>query len=219
MSERVQYQITSMLSAILKKEPPKTRLAVAEAIDDIIGQIDTLEDGGASSARIARETHRQANAMLASATTTNPQWPNVQCRKGCHHCCKMTVAITRHEAHQLIQVAKAKGLPIDAERLRRQLPYVDETWRTQPEADRACTFLGADGLCQVYEDRPLSCRKYFVVSPPELCDTESHPGGQTLVFIDAASEMLTTAAFTQAGCGFMPDMLLNALAEEVSNGK
>ena len=75
-------------------------------------------------------------------------------------------------------------------------------------------FLGNDGLCSIYKDRPLSCRKYFVVSDPTLCDTSRHPGGQTLTWVDAHVEVLTTAAYTAAGCGFMPTMLLGALVQE-----
>jgi Fe-S-cluster containining protein len=35
-----------------------------------------------------------------------------------------------------------------------------------------CPFL-SEGVCRIYEQRPLACREYFVTSPPEWC----RPGG------------------------------------------
>lgn len=219
MSDRIMYQITAMLSELLKNVNTEGRMFVGEAVDDFIDQISEAGERGVSPEDSARGVQLAADDMLQEAKTINPEWPNVTCRNGCAHCCKMTVAITGHEAKQLLQVARAKGLPIDTARLERQSAYAEQTWQLQPEEDRACLFLGSDNTCQVYEDRPLSCRKYFVVSPPELCNIDKFPGHKTLVFVDAGIEILTTAALTHSGCGFMPGMLLEALDKEVSRGE
>lgn len=219
MSNRIMYIITAMMLRLLKDFGDKQRMQIGECVDDFIEQIHESESRGSTPAQTAKGLQQAADDMLDEAKLTNPEWKNVTCRKGCAHCCRMTVAISGHEAQQLLQVSRAKGLMIDTDRLKRQSSYGDKTWRLQPEADRNCAFLGEDNLCQVYDDRPLSCRKYFVVSPPEHCDTVKFPSQPTLVFVDAASEMLTTAAFTHADCGFMPSMLLEAMAKEAKHVK
>lgn len=208
---RVLYQITAILSHLLQEESADVRQRVGDAVDDMIGQLETEQAKGLSPLAMARGTQRSADTMIAEAKANNPEAPNIQCRKGCAACCKQTVAITGDEAVQLVVVAKAKDIPLDRDRLVRQTHYNDETWASQPAEDRACPFLGSDQVCQVYHDRPLSCRKYFVISNPEYCDTVVHPKHQAQVWFDASAEMLTTAAFTHAGCGLMPEMLLGVI--------
>lgn len=54
----------------------------------------------------------------------------------------------------------------------------------------------------------MSCRKYFSISEPELCNIEKHPKHKTAVWFDLRAEVFTSAMFTAAGCGFLPDLLL-----------
>ena len=43
-----------------------------------------------------------------------------------------------------------------------------------------CPLLKSDGFCSIYEDRPLICREYVVVSPPERCSDPRWQGVQVL---------------------------------------
>lgn len=76
--------------------------------------------------------------------------PHVACKKGCSHCCHMTVRLTSTEAQRLGEVIgraparltpEARARPADA------------------FAGVACPFL-VDDVCSIYENRPLSCRTH-----------------------------------------------------------
>jgi Fe-S-cluster containining protein len=138
----------------------------------------------------------------------------ITCTKGCNHCCKQVVAITLDEAHLLLRVVRQRGMVLDEDRLRRQADYGEETWRDQPAEDRACPFLQDDGLCGVYQNRPMSCRKYFSVANPDLCNIETSPGSDVPIWYSYRAEAMTTAVLTESMTGFMPEMLLAALRLE-----
>ena len=204
------YHLTSTLAELLRDENNETREACGENVDAYIEQIQACYDSGPVA--LAREVQACADLFLADGKRESPESPQIQCRKGCSHCCNQIVCISSAEAVQLVQVAKENGLVLDQARLARQLPYTDGTWSSQPIEDRACLFLGRDGCCQVYQDRPLSCRKYHVISPPERCDIEAYPHAPVQVWYDAQTELFTSAAFTYSGSGFMPQMLLDVMS-------
>lgn len=64
------------------------------------------------------------------------------------------------------------------------------------------------GQGKVYDQRPASCRKYFSITPPELCNIERYPTSPVNVWFALNAELVTTALFTAQGCGFLPDLLL-----------
>lgn len=165
------------------------------------------------SASRANIINRHADDLLAIEKSTNPHTQDIQCRKGCAHCCKMRVAITSAEADLLLMQAVRQNLVVSGDTLKKQAQWKsDREWARQPQAERTCVFLGADGDCQVYEHRPLSCRKYFVLSPPESCriDSETRKAKEVLVWFDAESEVLSSAAMTHFGVESLPVMLLQA---------
>lgn len=76
--------------------------------------------------------------------------PFVACEKGCASCCHMNVSITSAEADRLAKAAGRRAAPIS-----RSQRHADDKFASQP-----CPFLGGDGACSVYVDRPLACRKH-----------------------------------------------------------
>lgn len=76
--------------------------------------------------------------------------PYVTCAKGCASCCHMNVSITRAEAERL-----GRAVGREPASILQSLHRSREHFAGQP-----CTFLGSDGACSVYADRPLSCRKH-----------------------------------------------------------
>jgi hypothetical protein len=85
--------------------------------------------------------------------------PFVACAKGCSSCCHMNVSITTAEADRM-------GRSIG-----RQPTAVHRSIHHQPEhfAGQPCTFLGPDGACSVYADRPLYAahmRRTSRIRPP-----------------------------------------------------
>lgn len=147
----------------------------------------------------SQEIHRRLEALRVSwhrkmkAAHRN----EIKCRKGCNHCCRYLVLTWTFEgiliAYRLLQAGQSS---IDTfKRLqalnRMQAPKLHEI-RTQERvavgADQVnylakpdsladewfgryedCPFL-QDGLCSIYDIRPLACSSHYVVSPIERCN-------------------------------------------------
>lgn len=154
---------------------------------------------------IAAGAHDQCDRAIVELMK-RPRADEVKCSRGCSACCYLHVDITEQEAKLLHHAAHEAGLAIDGERLEKQANA--DTWEALPHADRACVFLAADGTCGVYEHRPSSCRKYFVLSDPEHCDTVKFPGHKVLHFVSADAEISHSAALGVFRNGSMAAMLL-----------
>lgn len=140
--------------------------------------------------------------------------PEVVCRAGCAACCGQYVAVSRDEARHLVHVAKAKGIDIDWDRAKRQAHVPEGEWHHLPLSDQPCVFLdAATRQCRVYFDRPLACRKYFVVSDPKLCDINTNRDTLVAVWPQVDSEIVATAWMTVAGCESLPKALLEEVGE------
>jgi len=115
----------------------------------------------------------------------------ISCRKGCGACCSNLVAISEVEARRIVAVVDEMPEPrrtvirtrfaearqrLESAGLLQQLQHSSE-W-TDAEYTKLvgdyfrvrlpCPFLEA-GSCSIYEDRPITCREYLVVSPAEHC--------------------------------------------------
>jgi Fe-S-cluster containining protein len=116
----------------------------------------------------------------------------ISCRAGCGACCRQLVPLNIFEAEALTDWMRS--LPPErqealAERFHRALSalrdagvvdkILDNEWVAAEEPNRdlaidyfharvACPFLENE-RCSIHPIRPLACREYLVVSPPELC--------------------------------------------------
>jgi Fe-S-cluster containining protein len=167
--------------------------------------------GNRDAPSVARGAHIAIDLVLEQDRKKSATSGDIQCRKGCDHCCREPVEIWPHEAALLVEIAREVGMELDRARLERQSQYAINTWRQQPAADRACVFLGDDGACKVYESRPDACRKLLVVTDPALCDAEKHPPDGVGRWFSWEAEMLESAALEVFGAGLMPQLLLAAL--------
>ncbi len=115
----------------------------------------------------------------------------ISCHKGCGACCCNLVAISEVEARRIAQVVDEMPEPRRTEIRRRfsdarqrlekagllsELQRADE-WTGEQYARLvgtyfrqriSCPFL-EDGACSIYEERPVTCREYLVVSEPRHC--------------------------------------------------
>ena len=166
---------------------------------------------------IANRLHEGLDLAIATGKATGEHANEITCRRGCAHCCHMRVGVLPEEAALLYDTMQAKGLVIDQARLATQLQWSDDddVWKHQPPEDRRCLFLNDQNECQVYEQRPLSCRKYFVVSDPALCQIEKHPDDKVGIWFDAKSEIITSAAMTFYDVGSLPHMLVKAAQDKI----
>lgn len=142
----------------------------------------------------ARVFHQRMDAEMGSAAQWKPS-----CHKGCSGCCHCEVEVTADEADLLAEVVRS-GLDIDRARLARQAtrPRKSPAWVVPLSVESRCVFLGNDGACRVYEERPSACRKLLVVSPPAACVTI---GAQTSPIQAPRAEILISAALAIAGSG------------------
>ncbi len=88
--------------------------------------------------------------------------PRIDC-VACNHCCRtLQVVVDRKDIARL-----ARRLDVQAEH------FADEYVDTAPDGvqhlrRRPCPFLGQDGACTVYEDRPRACRDYPYLDTPRI---------------------------------------------------
>ena len=151
--------------------------------------------------------------LVDESMTRNAKAPiqaDVKCRRGCNACCHLHVDVYENEAALLV-MAIDDGLAIDRERLARQAGKTLETWAELSPSDRRCVFNDAAGDCTVYEYRPVACRKYQVVTPPEHCDATTHPGHEVGALSVAQAEIFDSAAMLVFRSGPLAAMMSERL--------
>jgi uncharacterized protein len=150
--------------------------------------------------------HRMMERELKAATPLA-----MSCHKGCSGCCHYEVEITRNEAEILRSVVQ-RGVPIDYKRLHLQASRERRSpeWRRFGSPENRCVFLGSDGACQVYEERPSICRKHLVTTPAANCTTD---GATVLPIQVLLAEILLSAELSIEGnvFGSLAKMLEAAL--------
>ena len=122
----------------------------------------------------------------------------ISCRKGCGACCSNLVAISEVEARRIAEVVDEMPEPRQSlirqrfhlarerlasagllELLERSADWTDEDYTklvgTYFRERLPCPFL-EEGSCSIYGDRPITCREYLVVSPPEYCAQDDSGG-------------------------------------------
>jgi Fe-S-cluster containining protein len=123
----------------------------------------------------------------------------VSCQKGCGACCRQLVPVSTLEARELVKLVERMPEPrrsvirqrfADARRrLEAEAPHLLERLLRPHEQSRdeavslgdeyfrlriACPFLENES-CSIYEDRPVDCRQYLVVSPAKYCAEDRSP--------------------------------------------
>jgi Fe-S-cluster containining protein len=111
------------------------------------------------------------------------------CRKGCAHCCRQEILVTRAEAEAITDWISTAWTPAQkdalADRLRAWLAwYRDDarrliaTGQTREvalyEHGPQCVAL-EDDTCSIYPARPMMCRIHFVRSNPDACRQNADP--------------------------------------------
>jgi len=111
------------------------------------------------------------------------------CAKGCSHCCRQPIPLTRPEAQVVAQYVSQQFSPAELSALRartmawfawtrQELPQllsrgIDESAATH-EHGPPCPLLDS-GACSIYAARPAICRTHFVSSNPGSCAPRNHP--------------------------------------------
>lgn len=101
----------------------------------------------------------------------------ISCKSGCNHCCKQYVGVSVPEMMYIIRdkIKSPKWLASISATVKEQFEFAQKTkvgeirsiWFAK---SLPCVFRQkAFNDCQVYADRPIVCRSYFVISEPEKC--------------------------------------------------
>lgn len=216
---RKQYAVSASLSVFLKtKATPVQKEKAVVLVDAAIEQMERMDQETTDSS----EKYQAVAGLVDSLVKFDMNLAlvdkvDIKCRKGCAHCCRQIVAVSTLEAQVLLTKAVELNITLDRSRLERQSKYVEGTWASQPPEDHACLFLSEEGECRVYEQRPLACRKYFVISDPEVCNIVKHPGSEVAVWISLDAEITATATMTHYGSGHMPEKLLEVMGRKDEN--
>jgi Fe-S-cluster containining protein len=144
----------------------------------------------------ARRIHELMEQSMRDIGTDKPS-----CRSGCSACCHLEVEITRDEGVLLADLVR-EGHPIDRERLAVQAARERKgpEWQAKTTPSNRCVFLGGNGACTVYPDRPASCRKLLVISHPVECATAD---GKVQAITIPMAEVLLSTVISLPGAEFM----------------
>ena len=154
-------------------ETQKTAMPAADfaammgEIHGLYGKYRAALEAASTGVRRAQALHRMMEGAVATASGLT-----VSCQKGCCGCCHFEVEIFGYEAEVLRDCVNG-GVAVDRSRLEIQSSRERKSpeWLKFWSRDNRCVFLGEDGACRVYEDRPAACRRLLVTTPPEACTT------------------------------------------------
>jgi Fe-S-cluster containining protein len=158
---------------------------------------------------VAANVNHVLDQFIAEHLATAQQAKDIRCGRGCAHCCRINVTITIQEAHLLLAWAEHLGIEVDWARVERQAQHPGTGWAELAPPDRTCVFLSKAGDCQVYEHRPMACRKHFALSDPANCNASARRR-RVLTFVSPHAEVVASAAYAVFENRSMPLMLLKA---------
>ena len=130
--------------------------ALGEAMSREIASHDNLADAALAVMAIA-----DAAAAAFQAHFPNP--PVLACRAGCDACCHLHVMVPPGVAEAMARHLVTHLAPPALDALKAELQKAVEAAQGLPDPSKLhyrCPLLGIDGLCTVYEVRPLTCRAF-----------------------------------------------------------
>jgi Fe-S-cluster containining protein len=187
------YRTTKAFDCYLSRLGREDKEDALRALEREAGSIRARTPG----ADRARWVHARVDEAQARFATLKPQAvAQVRCGKGCAHCCRLWVGVTRDEALLLAERVRAGTAVPDPARLEAQSRWpTPAAFLGRPREEASCVFLGPDGACGVYEDRPSICRAVLVASDPELCRLGDEDTRITAV-INPYVDVVVSAALT-----------------------
>jgi Fe-S-cluster containining protein len=201
MSETVTDRITADIAAVGEL----TRLA-AERYDGVYGSLraammDALS-GAAGLGAGARLVMDMADAAASAIMEHYPNQPARACGAGCDACCHLYVMIPPGIAEAIGAHLTERLSPAALSALRGKLQTAADAAAGLADPStlvHRCPLLGADGLCTIYEVRPLTCRAFtsksaaacrsMVFDPDSAVTTITQNPAQFRVYVEATGAL------------------------------
>lgn len=101
----------------------------------------------------------------AAAAFTKRVEKDAACRRGCSHCCNISVVISKQEAQVIAREIGVKINPRAGVDMKSSPDFNDENPGKMYGVP--CVFL-RDGECSIYESRPLACRLHINMDDDDL---------------------------------------------------
>lgn len=113
--------------------------------------------------QLHREGDQLRDSLLRELPPPIPRYNRIECKKGCAHCCGLTVKATLPELfiifETLLKQYRESELIELMNRLQERVRLKQEQGNRTDRLKINCTFLEND-ICTIYETRPLSCRAW-----------------------------------------------------------
>ena len=154
--------ISKILKEALKDESEDTIREIGRMVFEITRGLKNLN--GKKRISLA---HEMMDQEVYLGLRNNPN--KAACQKGCSHCCYMGVDILDDEAILMADMIKDGQVEIDQNEFEKQKNMDSDDFKKNP---RPCIFL-KESECQIYESRPLACRKYYVMGNIQDCVIQS----------------------------------------------
>lgn len=188
-------------------DPNKIVAAVSEGIQFYQDQIAREMYSAKKRRRMIRDLYAAVDHIIKQ--TPPDTMKQVKCTKGCAHCCKIPVDVSLSEAEYILNFCKQNNIPIDVEYLKHKAQLIKEDHMFSKY--RNCMFLAEDESCKIYEARPISCRKYLVMTDPIFCDY-SKDKAQVQYLSTLQADLIVFGLFAaDRETGVFPYMLLRAM--------
>lgn len=161
----------------------------------------------------AQKVHQLIDEKLEAVLDDPVVKKHVSCKAGCSACCHTQVSAFGDEVVLLADII-SKGMPIDWRKLyvQAQTGTSAEKFYKLPYEMRSCVFLGQNGNCRVYANRPSVCRTNYVVSDPSHCSTKNGLENSISLLKTDEADLVVYSAFGQSSDnGTLPSLLWEEL--------
>lgn len=215
-NKKLTVMATKNLQKWLNDEPNSAQ----EMLESVVEEMKKYEEIPQGKERY--EAFSKRSEMCISMALSNPVGHDakVSCKAGCSMCCYQPVEIKKSEGMVLFDRIKEdlSRFPIHNLKKQAEAKTMGEFYKL-PYQLRKCVFLGNDGLCQVYDIRPLMCRGYLSVDDPEKCNTEfvTRDIARTICLghekTASAIQSIPSEEPKKKGMGTIPDVLVTMFEE------
>lgn len=132
-----------------------------------------------------------ADAAASAFTSHFPHQPRRDCHAGCDACCHLYVTIPPGVAEVIVDFLTERLDPVAVAALRVELIKAAAAADASTDPTRLrhpCPLLGSNGLCMIYDVRPLTCRAFTSKSAAACRSLVFDPNGTVAAIAQSPSQ-------------------------------